>query len=143
MNTKKILLAGFLFLFISLPVLTQAGLVPCGLSADDQAQAGDQTVPCNFCHLFVLFNNIVKFAMITLVPVIAVLMLVVGGVMFFFAGAKPDTLNQAKGIITSVVIGLLIIFAAWVIVNTVLKFSGIVKSDSPILRWYDIGCTVK
>ncbi|MBI2626263.1 MAG: hypothetical protein HYW69_01565 [Candidatus Nealsonbacteria bacterium] len=137
----KILLISFLFLFISLPVLTQAGLVPCGLSADDPNQEGNQTTPCTLCHLFVLFNNIIKFAMTTLVPVIAVLMLVIGGVMFFFAGAKPDTLNQAKGIITSVVIGLLIIFSAWIIVNTVLNFSGIVTSPS-LLKWYDIGCSI-
>lgn len=69
-------------------------------------------------------------------------MLVVGGVLFLFAGAKPDTLRQAQGIITSVVIGLLIIFAAWVIVNTVLVKSGIVASPS-LLQWYQIQCTVQ
>lgn len=138
---KKIFLISFLFLFISLPVLTQAGLVPCGLSEDDPNQEGDQTRPCEFCHFFVLVNNAVKFIMTTLVPVIAVLMLIIGGVLFLFAGAKPDTLNQAKGIMTSVVIGILIIFAAWIIVNTLLNFSGIVKMPS-LLRWYDTGCTI-
>jgi len=59
--------------------------------------------------------------------------------MFFFAGAKPDMLIRAKGVITSVVIGLLIIFCAWVIVNTVIQKIGIVQAPS-LLQWYDIGC---
>ena len=121
----------FLFAFSLAPLQTQAaGLVPCGITADD---------PCEFCDFFVLINNIIKFVMVRIVPVVAVLMLVVGGMMFFFAGAKPDMLTRAKGVITSVVIGLVIIFCAWVIVNTVITKIGIVKSPS-ILQLYDIGC---
>ena len=129
---EKTLLTIFLFLFVFslIPIQTQAALVPCGNTPGD---------PCTFCHFFILINNIIRFVMFTLVPAIAVLMIIVGGVMFFFAGAKPDMLNQAKGIITSVVIGLLIIFCAWVIVNTVIQKIGIVQSPS-LLQWYDIGC---
>ena len=139
---KKIFLISFLFLFILLPALAQAGLVPCGLSEDDPDQPGDQTVPCQFCHFFVIINNIIKFVMSVLVPLIAVVMLIVGGIMFFFAGAKPEILIQAKGIITSTVIGLLIIFSAWVIVNTILTKTGIVDSPA-LLQWYNIQCSTQ
>ena len=80
--------------------------------------------------------------MFNLVPVIAVLMLIIGGVMFFFAGASPNILGRAKGIITSVIIGLVLIFAAWVIVNTILTKSGIVESPS-LLNWYKIECSTQ
>ena len=64
---KKIILISFL---IILPLFTQAaGLVPCG---------GPGEPVCTFCHLFVLFNNVIKFVMFDLVPPAAVLMLVVG-----------------------------------------------------------------
>jgi len=116
-----------------MPSQTQAALLPlvqCGITADD---------PCTFCDFFVMINRIVQFVMTRIVPVIAVLMLVIGGVMFFFAGANPNALQTAKGIITSVVIGLVIIFCAWVIVNTVITKIGIVESPS-ILQWYNIEC---
>lgn len=125
----------FLFLFIFLPLqqIWAAGLVPCG---------GYGEAPCTFCHFFAMFNNVVRLLLFSLVPIIAVLMLVIGGVMFFFAGVKPSILIRAKGIITSVVIGLLIIFCAWVIVNTVLNYSGIVSFPS-LLQWYKIDCSIK
>jgi len=129
---KKIFLLSFLLLFLSLSQVQAAGLVPCG----------EEGNPCQFCHFFVLINNIIEFVMFKLVPVIAVVMLIVGGIMFFFAGAKPDVLTRAKGIITSVVIGLVVIFCAWLIVNTVLTKIGIVKSPS-LLQWYQIECPIQ
>ena len=133
---KKILLTSFLFLFVFslIPSQAQADLLPlvqCGGYGQDA---------CEFCDFFVMINRIVKFVMFNLVPPIAVLMLIVGGVMFFFGGAKPDMLIRAKGVITSVLIGLVIIFCAWVIVNTIIQKIGIVDQGSSIWLWYDIGC---
>ena len=133
MSIKKIFLISFLVFFL-LPVLVRAaGLVPCGGSGED---------PCTLCHLFVLRNNIIKFVMFKLVPGLAVLMLIVGGIMFFFAGAKPETLKQARGVITSVVIGLLLVFCAWIIVNTIFVKAGIVKTPS-LSNWWKISCEIQ
>ncbi len=128
---KKItILASLSLILLSVAPVQAAGLVPCG---------GPGENPCTLCHFFVMLNNIIRFVMTVLVPTVAVLMLVIGGVLFFFAGAKPATLMQAKGVITSVIIGLLIIFSAWIIVNTVLSMSGIISTPS-ILQWYEINC---
>jgi len=126
---KKIILILSLIIF---PVFVQAaGLVPnCG-------EIGQPA--CTFCDLFILFNNVIKFVMVDLVPPVAVLMLVVGGIMYFFAGTSPSALTKAKSIITSVAIGLIIIFCSWIIVNTVLTKIGIVNTDS-LLHWYEIKC---
>lgn len=130
---KKIFLVtfllSFLFLFLVISQAQAAPLVPCGYEGN----------PCTFCDFFVLINNIIQFIMFRLVPITAVAMLVLGGVLFFFAGASTKLLIQAKGIITSVIIGLVIIFLAWVIVNTVLSRIGIIESSS-LLQWYQIGC---
>jgi len=93
---------------------------------------------CELCHFFVMINGIIVW-FFKVAAVIAVLMMVIGGVMFFFGGVKPDMLTKARNIITSVVIGLLIIFCAWVIITTVISQLGIVKSSS-LLQWYNIGC---
>ena len=62
--------------------------------------------------------------------------------MFFFAGGSSNILTRAKGIITSVVIGLVVIFCAWLVVNTVLTKIGIVKSPA-LLQWYQIECQIQ
>jgi len=131
---RKIFLITFLFLslFLAFGQVQADGLVPCGGPGED---------PCQFCHFFVMINDIIRFVILTLVPAVAVLMLVVGGIMFFTAGAKPETLIRAKGTITSVVIGLVIIFCAWIIVNTVLNQIGIIESPS-LLRWWEIECSI-
>ena len=105
------------------------GLVPCGTAG----------CPCGFCDFFVLTNNLIRWTFTWAIPTIAILMLIIGGVLLFFAGAKSDTVNQAKGIITSVIVGLLIIFSAWVIINTVFDKIGIVDMPSG-WKWYKIGC---
>ena len=132
---KKIILILFLIIF---PVFTQAaGLVPCGMGPEED--------PCTFCHLFVLFSNVIQFIMFSFVPPVAVLMLVVGGIMYFFAGTSPSILKTATSIMTSVGIGLVIIFCSWIIINTVLVKNGIVNTTegSPgesLLHWYEINC---
>jgi type IV secretory pathway VirB2 component (pilin) len=158
---KKIILISLLFMFLAPSIILATGqyekgycseisiedrgrgIVPCGRDCDNPKTTDiDESAPCTFCHFFVLINNIISFVMGTLVPTVAVLMLIIGGVMFFFAGAKPDVLNQAKGIITSVVVGIIIILSAWVIVNTVLTKVGIIDTPS-ILEWNKVSCPVQ
>jgi hypothetical protein len=142
---KKILLAIFLILFLS-PFLAQAqGLVPCGNPGQP---------PCQFCHLFVLFQNIVNFLLYDIVPPLAVLMIAIGGFMYMFAyfspgqalpgGGKggPALLGQAKKIITATIIGLLIIYGAWLIVNFFFQFIGVSTWQGWSLKesWWQIKC---
>ena len=138
---KKVILISLLLIICS-PGLAQAGLVPCGCAEDDPNTEWIETDDCTVCHLFLMLNNIIEFIMFKLVPPVAIVMLIVGGIMYFFAGASPHILTQAKSIITSIVIGLTIVFCAWIIVNTVLVQSEIVKAES-VLKWYEISCGVK
>lgn len=136
---KKVFLIIFLFLFLILVIPINAnaacpteGLVPCGT----------EDCPCQFCHFFVLFDNIVRFVLFNLVPPIAVLMLVIAGVMFFTATGSPEKINEAKKIITSTVLGLLIIFAAWIIINTVFMFIGVAGWTGLREGWFQIDCPI-
>jgi len=124
-----ILLVIFLFPLTSLA----NGLVPpCG---------GDGQPPCTLCHLFQMFKNIVDFVLFSIVPPVAVLMLVIGGFMFFFAGGNPGNLSRAKSIITSVVIGLIIVYTAWLIVNTFFAVIGVADWTGLRGGWFKIECT--
>ncbi len=133
----------------------KGGVVPCGRACDDPTTLADETVPCQFCHFFQLFKNIVDFLLIQIVPPLAVLMLAIAGFMYIFAylnpgGALPGgaggpaLLSQAKKIITSVIWGLVIIFAAWLVINTlfmvigVADWTGLTKGWKE--GWWQINC---
>jgi hypothetical protein len=143
---KKIFLIIFLTIFLFLIVApVYGGVVPCGLSQDDPAQEGDQTVTCQFCHIFVLFKNIVDFFLFKIVPPLAALMLAIGGFMYIFAHlgeGGPTMLSQANKLLMSVVWGLLIIFGAWIFVNTFFQIIGVATWDGWSLKesWWKINC---
>ena len=137
---KKIFLISFLVLFLA-PSLVQAGLVPCGRT--DPAATAEEREPCQLCHIFVLFDNVLRFIFFDIVPPLAILMIAIGGFMYMFSGGSPSTLGRAKSILTATAIALLIIYGAWIIVHTILTFPGLIKTDfggwNPAY-WYQINC---
>jgi len=130
------------------------GLVPCGKEVDIDGTPTD--MPCQFCHFFVMIDGILDFIITTIVPIIAVLMILIAGIMFIFAylggievlpgGGKggPKLLSQAKKTLNSVVTGLIIIFAAWIIVNTFFLVIGVAETDfgTGIKNWFQINCPI-
>jgi hypothetical protein len=142
------------FIFSLSPIQTNAAfppLVPCGHRDADSEAAGfqdpypesevNEACPCTLCHFFILFKNIIDFVLFRIVPPVAVLMLVIGGVMFFAAGTNPSNLERARQLITNVVMGLVIIFIAWIIINTFLMFIG-VQEWTGLQTWWNIDCPV-
>ncbi|MCH8741362.1 hypothetical protein IH779_00400 [Patescibacteria group bacterium] len=118
------------------------GLVPCGRDCDDPNTGYNETCPCQLCHFFVMMDRILDFIFLILVPTVAVLMLVIGGIMFFFAGGSPQRLESAKSIITSTITGLVIIFTAWVIINTFFIIIGVNTWTGLESGWFTIDCAV-
>ena len=107
------------------------GLVPCGKSeaapanGDEPAESPEVKNPCQFCHLFVMLDGIIDFVLLDILPWVVVLMILIAGIMFYFAGGNPSLLLQAKKLITSVVIGLIIILCAYLIIGTILTVLGV------------------
>jgi len=135
---KKLLAVSFVFLM--LPVLVQAqcppegSLVPCG----------GEGCPCTLCHFFEMIQNIIDFVLRDIVPAVAVLMVVVAGAMMIsaYAGsAGPEMIAKAKKILMSVIIGLFIIYLAWIIINSFLSAIG-VASWTGLDNWWTIDCEV-
>lgn len=137
----SIIFLGLLFLAFT-PNLTQAaGLVPCG---------GKGEVPCQLCHFFVMFDNIIDFLLLPppagggIVLGIAALMIAIGGFMYIFAyvgGVEkgPSMISQAKSLFTAVVIGLIIIYGAWSVLSTYFMFIG-VANWTGLQDWWQIPC---
>jgi hypothetical protein len=114
------------------------GLVPCGRTCDDPCTAECECEPCTLCHLFVLFKRIVDFLAKDILFPLAVLMIIIGGVMFLTAAGSPERIGTAKKILTSTVMGLVIIFLAWLIVDTIIMV--LTPANSPFRNWNEIDC---
>ena len=105
-------------------------------------RGGYEVVSCTFCHFFAMISGIIKFALMNIVFPLAILMLIAGGALFILSAGDPGRINQGKTIMKSAVIGILIILLAWVVVNTILNFSGIVNTSlswNPA-NWFQIEC---
>jgi len=106
-----------------------AGLVPCG---------GPGEEPCQLCHIFVLFQNVLDFFTIQIVPAVAVLMIAIGGFMYVFAfltEQEAAMLNRAKKVFVSVAIGLAIVYGAYLIINTFFQIIGVAEWTGLRTRW--------
>lgn len=111
---KKLILIFFLLVLL-LPLITKAaGLVPCG---------GEDEDPCTVCDLLILFQNVLKFALV-IVFLIVIVFIVYGGFRWIFSGGNEANIKAGMKIITNAIIGLMIVLCAWLIVNTVFWLIG-------------------
>lgn len=132
---QKIFVISFLILLVSAVLLPQpiqaAGLVPCGGPLPEK--------PCTFCNFFDLFNNILNF-IFRLIPAVAAFMLFMAGVKFFMAVENPNEAKAALDMIKSVIIGLIIIYAAWALVGAFLATIGLNDWTLNIFKnWWEKG----
>jgi len=98
-------------------------------------------VPCQICHLFVMLKAIIDF-LVKLAFIIAVLMVVIAGVFFLFGGQNPANLNRAKAILKSLAYGLVMMLAAWVIVNLIFTMIGVADWTGLTTGWWKINCPI-
>lgn len=147
MNNKKRFVLYFLIIFIMIGIIpifsanAMEGFVPCGRSTDDLTTPGiDESTPCSLCHLFVLSKRIIDFVTINIIVPLGALMFIIGGVMLLNARGEPERIAKGKKILTTAVIGFLIISTAWLIVNTIIVF--FTPAGSPFQNWGTIDCPV-
>jgi hypothetical protein len=92
---------------------------------------------CNFCDLIQLFNNGVRFA-VAFSVIVATLMFVYAGILYFSASARQDNIKKAHGIFSRVFVGLVLVLAAWLIIDVVMKtLAGDSGNMGP---WNEIRC---
>ncbi len=129
---RKIIAPVTLFL-LTFPLVLSAnngnGLVPCG--------PGTGKEHCELCDLFQLIVNVIEFFLITIVPPIAALFFIWGGITFYTAMGEPDKVTKGRKILTSVAIGVVIVYGAHILVTSFLGAVGVIDAQWPNI---DIGC---
>lgn len=100
---------------MGLPVLAQEGLVPCG-------NAGGSF--CDVCDVFVLLQTVLNKLWNPFAIVIAAAMLIYGGFLMLlpsFGSGSSAMHTRGVKVLTNTLIGLAIVFFAWVATDTVIK----------------------
>src|SRR3989344_3388158 len=73
---------------------------------------------CTFQDLISFFYRLVHFAVITVAPIIATVVIVYGAFLIMLYGQNPSNQIKGKKAIYDAFLGLVIVWAAWAIVNT-------------------------
>lgn len=131
----------FVSLIMFLPTLVfSANLVPCD----------GVTIKCEACQVVSLANNVINWFIGTMMVVFAIIA-VIAGFGLVTSGGNPEAKTAAKSKMTNAFIGLVIVLAAWLFVDSIMK--SLVMGNGNILStgqagsigsfgpWNTISCT--
>jgi len=127
-TSLKLIPVLFLLIFLVSPlfVFSAEGLVPCGGEGD----------PCTLCHFITLVDKVIKFLLTILILPACVVALITAGILIMTATGDPAKLQKGKDIFKYAIIGIIISFGAWLIINNLLINiidSEFIKKDG----WFD------
>lgn len=103
-----VVIFSFSFLIFNLSI-ANAAIVPCG------------GLDCTICHLFAGVKNLVNFFTLQIAMPAAVVVLIYGGLMFVMSGGSPAKRDKGRAALQYAILGMAIVFGAWLIVDTVLR----------------------
>ncbi len=135
--------------FLTIPSTTRAAsfltdLVPCG---DDVQVSGDSASgytycnECSVCHLQQLAQRVLNF-LVGFMTVMATLLFVNAGILYVTAPTNPSAVSKAHSIFKNTLIGILIILAAYLLVDFALK--KLLGGEGDIMEfgpWNKVLCT--
>lgn len=120
--------------FLFLPTASDAaGLIECG---------GPGEPSCQSCHVIKLANDGLSL-IITLSLVLAGGVLVYAGYLMTASRGNEAMVSKAKGMFTNIGIGILIVIASWLIIDTIMKGllpNGSINGFGP---WNEISCVAQ
>ena len=124
-RTRKTIIITTIVLLLIIPVFSLAlaqggGIVPaCNKTIVD----GKFADPCTFNSLVELGNKIIKF-FIVIGASLGAISFAWAGWLYVTSGGNPGTLDKAKSIFGKVILGFVLMLAAWLIIKLVLASLG-------------------
>ena len=127
---KYLTVLPFSVFVVLLPEVASAQFVPCG---------GPGQPDCQFCHLVIMGNRILLWLVITL-TIVAGLVFAVAGLKLVTSGGNPAAKDAAKSMFVNVIVGYLIVLAAWLIIDTIMRALLSDQIEAQIGPWNSIEC---
>ena len=117
-----------IFLPITLLFLLSIILVPLVISAQDAivpqtcGNAGQD--PCGITDFFTMLVNIYTFIVKWIATPLATIALIIGGILMMISAGNPNLMGTGKKIFWSAIIGLVLVFCSWLIIDFILGAIG-------------------
>jgi hypothetical protein len=117
-------------------------IVPCGTQKNPDGSIAN---PCTVCHLFVGINNLISFLLKNIAFPLGVVAILWGGFMIMTSGGSEEKVKKGKTALEYAIYGIILAFAGWLIVGTILSSLVTKKVVWPFSReWNTIpSCPVK
>jgi hypothetical protein len=80
--------------------------------------------PIKFDTLGALLGGVFTF-ILGIVGALALIFLAIGGIQYMTSGGDKFAVEAARGRITAAVVGLLVVFGAWLVINVIGTFMGV------------------
>ncbi len=115
---KKLSIIAMMLVFLSIPVITSAQTTSFEL-IPKECSGNQFKNECGLCELMQLTINI-SGLILGLTGVATLLMLLYAGAIFVTAYGHEERIKWGKEVIIAAITGILIIFTAWIIINTLI-----------------------
>ena len=115
-----LLITGYLILATA-SIASAAGIVPCGECAAWDKGVCTKINECTICHLFVGINSIINFLLKNIAFPLGVVAILYGGFMIMTSGGSEERVKKGKTALEFAVYGIILAFAGWLIVGTILS----------------------
>lgn len=108
------------------PILPPCAMAPAtnGTDANGNTIPNPKYVPCGFLDFFALLNNVYSFIVLEIATPLAVIALIIGATFMLISAGNPNLMGKGKKILLTAIIGLVLVFASWLIINTILSLLG-------------------
>lgn len=130
MFNKKIYSLIFLILFMVFGLFLEVsanGIIPEATGNSECTATGRTATECGDYEINDFMALALKISqwILGIVGTLTLIMFIYGGFMFLISAGSSEKVTQAKKIITAAVVGLIIVFASWLIINFVFKAMGL------------------
>lgn len=101
-------------------------------------ELGNSGVPCDFCQGFEMVSRVINFLLYYAILPLTIVAFLAAGIIFLFSGDDPNKRTKGRKILWVTILGILIAFSGWLIVNTILD--QLVNEDAGIvwMPWNEI-----
>ena len=118
-------------------VCTSGGLIPCGRGCDDPDTEWFEDAACTPCSLILMGQLVIEF-LVKIAAVLALIAITFAGLLYIFAAGSSGTIEKAKSMIKHTLLGFILVFIAWAVVDSILITMGYIDPIGG--EWHVIDC---